>query len=125
MKHIHRVSSVIVARTDAHLALEGPSEIGQIVEPDGIGNFLGQCAWMGQAFAGPLDAVLQQVLAEAPAVLLPEDAAELRGAEPAQRGNVVQRDLVEKLRCDVIGRGLRSSLVASAMVDYPGVRGIR
>ena len=45
---------------------------------------------MGEVFAGPLQPVAQQMLAEACALLLAEGAAELGWAEPAQGGNILQ-----------------------------------
>ena len=59
----------------AELGLEGPGEIREVVESDGVSHFLGECARMGAAFASPLYPVAQQMLAEADALLLPKDAA--------------------------------------------------
>ena len=59
----------VLTRSQAELAFERPREIREIVEADGVGDFLGQCAWMGEAFAGPLQPVAQQMLAEACALL--------------------------------------------------------
>ena len=48
---------------------EGPREIREVVEADGEGNFLGQSTLMVKAFAGSLQPVAQQMLAEACALL--------------------------------------------------------
>ena len=59
----------VLTRCQAELAFECPGEIREIVEADGVGDFLGQCAWMGEAFARPRQPVAQQMLAEACALL--------------------------------------------------------
>ena len=51
---------------------------------------------MGKAFAGLLQPVAQQMLAEACALLLAEGAAQLDRAEMAQGSDVSQRDLLVK-----------------------------
>ena len=88
----------VLTRSQAALALERPGEIREVVEADGIGDFLGQCAWMGEPFAGPLQPVAQQMLAKACALLLAEGAAKLGWAESAQGGHILQRDLALEMR---------------------------
>ena len=82
----------VLTRCQAELAFERPREIREIVEADGVGDFLGQCAGMGEPFTGPLQPVAQQMLAEACALLLAEGAAELGWAEPAQGSNTLQHE---------------------------------
>ena len=59
----------VLTRSLAELAFERPGEIREIVEADGVGDFLGQCAWIGEAFARPRQPVAQQMLGEARALL--------------------------------------------------------
>ena len=80
---------------------------------------------MGEAFAGPLQPVAQQVLAEACALLLAEGAAELGWAEPAQGGNILQRDLAVEMRRHMRDGRMRSAVPAGAIRDGRGFAALR
>ena len=105
----------VLTRSQAELAFERPGEIRKIIEADGVGDFLGQCTLMGEAFARPLQPVAQQMLAEACALLLAEDAAELGWAEPAQGGNILQRDLAVEMRRHMCDGRMRFPVPARAI----------
>lgn len=111
---------LIVTRADADLALERPREIREIVEPDGVSHLLGEGTRMGEAFASPLYPVAEQILVEAHTLLLPEDAVELGGAEPAQGCNMIQRDLAVEMRRHMRDRGIRPPLLAVAIQGGQG-----
>ena len=80
---------------------------------------------MGKAFAGPLQPVAQQMLAEACAVLLAEGAAELGWAEPAQGRHILQRDPALEMRRHMRDGRMRSAVPARAIRDGCGFAALR
>lgn len=80
---------LVLAWADAGLAFERPGEVRQVIEADGVSHLLGERALHSKAFAGTFDAVVQQILAEANAMLLLENPAKPGRAESAQRGSLL------------------------------------
>ena len=115
---------LVVAWADAELALESTGEIRKIVKPDGVSHVLDERAWMGKAFASLLQPVMEQMLAETDTLLLPEEAAKLRGAEPAQGSGLLQRDFAVEMRRHMRDGSMRSSFANRAMQGGQGLRSL-